>query len=250
MRLNVWSVVWVLASANAVHCAPAPSGSDVISPDAEMPLDGDEPDAGEQPEASVMMDAAQDVPIVPSGCPASQPIAPGTTLTGFLPAVDVDFVRIVDGDTAHFMYQGRETIVRFIYVNAEETHAPDLTQFGVETAAIVGRRLRPSRLMLAPQRGTNGQPALDMFGRTLALVFADGELVQRWMIQQGLSAYYTQFGCAAAPLHLSLLYGEAEARANRRGIWAPGHPTNYNDVLTRWIGRSTCRPAYSAPYCR
>ena len=53
-----------------------------------------------------------------------------------------------------------------------------------------------------------------------------------------------------APLHNALLYGEAEARANRRGIWAAGHPTDYSRVIPTFIQRG-CRPnPYTAPYCR
>jgi micrococcal nuclease len=164
----------------------------------------------------------------------------------------VDFVRTVDGDTAHFMVNGTETVVRFLYVNAEETHGAEATDFGLATVPLVDRMLRSSRLQIAPQRATNGRPMQDAFGRTLALVFANDELVQTRIVREGLSAYYTQFGCANAPVHLSLLNAEAEARANRRGIWAPGHPTNYADVFMRWFGRSTCRPNpfLGQPYCR
>ncbi|MBL8682666.1 MAG: thermonuclease family protein [Myxococcales bacterium] len=199
-----------------------------------------------------LADVVSERPFVASGCPAPQTIAPTTALTGFLPAVNVDFVRTVDGDTAHFLVGGTETVVRFMYINAEETHGAETTAFGLATVPIVTAMLRSARLQIAPQRGSNGMPNLDTYGRTLALVFADGELVQTRVVREGLSAYYTQFGCAPAPAHLSLLYAEAEARANQRGIWAPGHPTNYAEVLGRWIGRSTCRPNpfMGQPYCR
>jgi micrococcal nuclease len=239
-----------------VACAPAPARPDGAPLDDAAADGGGTLEDGATPtdDGSTPAPDAEpvDVPFVPSGCPAPATIAPTPTISGFLPAVNVDFVRTVDGDTAHFMVNGTETVVRFIYLNAEETHGAETTAFGLATVPIVDRMLRSSRLQISPQRATNGQPMTDTFGRTLALVFTNGELVQTRIVREGLSAYYTQVGCAPAPVHLSLLYAEAEARANRRGIWAPGHPTNYADVFMRWFGRSTCRPNpfTGQPYCR
>ena len=94
-------------------------------------------------------------------------------------------------------------------------------------------------------------PDLDPFDRWLGLVFVDGELFETRLVREGLSAYFTEFGCAPEPLHTALLLAEAEARANRRGIWAPGHPTDYAAVFSRWFGSSRCRPNpfRNQPYC-
>jgi endonuclease YncB( thermonuclease family) len=73
-------------------------------------------------------------------------------------------------------------------------------------------------------------------------VFVDGELLQTRIVREGYSAYHTLFGCARSPVHEALLYAEAEAWTARRGIWAPGHPTDYRPVLEDWVGRRTCRP--------
>lgn len=248
---------FALAAVLLAACAPAP----INMPDSAAPNDGASTmddasamdDGAAQPDVvSPMQDVVSERPFVPSGCPAPATIAATSSITGFLPAVSVDFVRTVDGDTAHFMVNGTETVVRFIYINAEETHGAETTAFGLATVPIVDRMLRSSTLKIAPQRASNGQPMTDTFGRTLALVFANDELVQTRIVREGLSAYYTQFGCAPSPVHLSLLYAEAEARANQRGIWEPGHPTNYATVLAQWIGRSTCRPNpfMGQPYCR
>jgi endonuclease YncB( thermonuclease family) len=104
---------------------------------------------------------------------------------------------------------------------------------------------------VAVQEGTpKGTPLLDTFGRTLGLVFVDGTLFQTTLVRDGYTAYYTQFGCAASPIHEALLYAEAEANANKRGIWQAGHPTSYETVLARWMGKSTCRPnPYKGAYC-
>jgi micrococcal nuclease len=222
-------------------------GSALFDQDASMDSGTESVDA-----TSPMQDVASERPFVSSGCPAPATITASTPISGFLPAVSVDFVRTVDGDTAHFMVNGTETVVRFIYINTEETHGPETTAFGLATVPIVDRMLRSSSLKIARQRGRNGQPMTDTYGRTLALVFANEELVQTRIVREGLSAYYTQFGCAPEPVHQSLLYAEAEARANQRGIWEPGHPTDYAMVFARWIGNNTCRPNpfLGQPYCR
>lgn len=192
--------------------------------------------------------------IKPSGCPAPDTVSPDSLPSGFLEAQTVTLVRTVDGDTAHFTFPGKgETIVRFLYVNTEETHDTEATQFGVNAAYQVGKWLEgASEIRVAPEEDKKkpGQPHLDTYGRTLALVFVDGDLFQTRMIRDGWTPYYTQFGCAAEPVHDALLFAEAEAKANARGVWEDGHPTDYTIVMKQWIGSNTCRPnPYKQPYC-
>lgn len=186
-------------------------------------------------------------PQVDSGCPAPPRITIDNVPSDYLPPQRVTYIRGVDGDTAHFAFPVvGETTVRFLWVNTEESHGADTTAFGVRTAAEVARIMETGTVFhVAPHRRTAGSnlPQLDPYMRTLALVFMDGELLQTRLVREGWSAYYTDFGCPVPPIHQSLLYAEAEARANQRGIWAPGHPTNYREVFSRWIPtRNPCRP--------
>lgn len=193
-------------------------------------------------------------PLVPSGCPAP-PVVDPSKLDGarFLPAEDVLYLRTVDGDTQHYLFKAGEKIVRVLWVNTEEKTGSEATAFGMATVPIVeGWMLAAKRYTVAFEvdPAQPGQPHLDAFDRYLGVVFLDGELLQTRLVREGLSAYYTQFGCAPQPIHDSLLWSEAEARANQRGIWAPGHPTNYQEVFGRWI-RSSCRPnPYDEAYCK
>lgn len=193
-------------------------------------------------------------PFVESGCPAPPVVGPDDLPTGYLPAVSANFDYIVDGDTAHFLFADGERISRFLFVNTEESHGAETTDFGVATGPIVGGWLDAgAEIRIAFQRDSQDptMPRLDPYDRWLSLIFVDGELLQTRIVREGLSAYYTQFGCPPSPIHESLLYAEAEARANERGIWAPGHPTDYEAVLHSWIGSRTCRPnPYEGePYC-
>jgi len=190
-------------------------------------------------------------PVLDSGCPTPQRIAVSDTPAGFLPPSTVRFIRAIDGDTAIFSFaiQG-ETTVRFEWINTEESNSRDRTEntaFGVASAATVARYLAAGREFVVVRHASPRMPTmpdLDNFGRTLGLVFVDGELLQQRIVREGLSPYYTDFGCPPEPVHSALLLSEAEARANRRGLWAPGHPTNYAEVLSRWItgGTRACRP--------
>ncbi len=222
-------------------------------------------DAGPRADAATTIDVVSPIdrgpPTLDSGCPAPQTITPAQVPSGFLAPSDVRYIRDIDGDTAIFSFarQG-ETTVRFEWVNTEESHAPnsaDNTAFGVATGASVVRYLAAGRAFVVVRRASPTAPTmpdLDNFGRTLGLVFVDGELFQGRLVREGLSAYYTDFGCAPEPIHSALLLAEAEARANHRGIWAPGHPTNYAEVFSRWItgGTRACRPNpfRNQPYCR
>ncbi len=187
-------------------------------------------------------------------CPKPPVITPETVPgNGFLAPITVTLKFVVDGDTAHFGYpNGVETIVRFLYVNTEESHGKETTPYGVETADKVKAIFAAGKsFVVVPEEGsTPGTPHLDPYDRTLALVFVDGTLFQTRLVAEGLSAYYTVFGCAQSPIHQSLLYSEAAAYENKIGIWKDDHPTNYAVVLKQWIGTKTCRPnPYTAPYC-
>jgi endonuclease YncB( thermonuclease family) len=230
------AVLLVLAGCNAINPQSTPDGA--------TPMDVVPPPDANVPEV-----------FVDSGCPSSAPVT--TTMlpaTGFLPPVRARFARSVDGDTAHFVIPITGDIdVRFLWVNTEESHGDVTTAFGTRTAAWAAATMPTVRefvLVFQEDSRMRGQPALDPYMRRLALIFADGDLWQRRLVREGWSAYYTDFGCAPAPVHQSLLFAEAEARANRRGIWAMGHPTNYNEVFARWIS-NRCRPNpfRNQPYC-
>lgn len=198
-------------------------------------------------------DAERDTGPEPSPCPAPVAPTPADVPEGYLASAAVELVRVVDGDTAHFLFDGREEIVRFLYVNTEESHGSETTAFGTATEARVRDEIEAATEIVVAVReewDAPGEPDLDPYDRWLSLVFVDGTLFQTHLVQEGLSAYYTRFGCAPDPVHTSMVFAEAEARAARRGIWAAGHPTDYEDVLESWIGDSDCRPnPYREPYC-
>lgn len=238
-------------------CVWACSDAALTTPRADAPKTGvgnppssDEPDSG-----ASKVDADSPVALKPSGCAEPSSVAPSDLpATGFLEPKTVTLKYSVDGDTAHFIFpDSGEQILRFLWVNTEESH-DNSTAFGIETAAIAKGYLTGAKAIVVAveeDKKKPGSPHVDPYNRWLGLVFVDGDLFQKRLVREGLSAYYTQFGCAPSPVHNALLWSEAEARANERGIWKPGHPTDYAIVLRQWIGSSTCRPnPYKTAYCK
>lgn len=209
-------------------------------------------DTGVATDTSVA-DVRNDAPLADSGCPAPAKITTAQLPVGYLAPERVNLNYTVDGDTAHFYFKSGEHIVRFLYVNTEESSGADATAFGTATKKAMDGWLRAAtEIVVAPRQGkTAGSPDLDPYMRWLGLVFVDGELLQTRIMREGYGAYYSAYGCAPAPLHEAFIHAEAEANANDRGIWAPGHPTDYRKVLADWMGTNRCRPnPFEGPYCK
>ncbi len=196
---------------------------------------------------------ASPLPVSDGGCPPPRALLPSEVGPGYLPPATVTLVRPVDGDTAEFAFpQVGDRICRFLFVDTEESFGDQTTPFGVETKRRVETLFRAATsLVVVVREAAPGQPELDAFDRQLSLVFVDGELLQTRLVREGLSPYFTSFGCAEEPIHTTLLHAEAEANAADRGIWAAGHPKDYEAITRQWIGRPpTCRPnPFVAPYC-
>jgi endonuclease YncB( thermonuclease family) len=219
--------------------------------DATTPL----PVAADSGAADTSSDDASsgDSAVSKSQCPAPKSVAPDAVGAGYLKPETVTLVRDIDGDTAHFKFATRgELDVRFLYVNTEESKTTETTAFGIETGKVVDGYLKAASEIVVVIQADNKnptQPNLDPFGRTLGLVFVDGDLFQTRLVREGWTAYYTLYGCAADPMHTALLDAEAEANAEKRGIWAPDHPTDYRPVLAKWI-HDGCRPnPFNGAYC-
>lgn len=210
-----------------------------------------EPDTAIEQDSSGAETAVEDTRpdiVLDSGCPAPAKITPSDLPSTYFPAERVNLNYTVDGDTAHFFFASGEKVVRFLYVDTEETSGAEKTAFGeASKVAVDGFLKAATEILVAPRKTSTGAPDLDPYGRTLALVFVDGELLETRIIRGGWSVYFAAFKCAPSPIHEALLYAEAEANANDRGIWAPGHPKDYRPELERW----SCRPnPFTSPYCK
>lgn len=193
-----------------------------------------------------------------TGAPCGPPkeVVTADVGAGLLAPVAVEYLYAVDGDTVHLRWQGQDRSFRLVYVNTEEASGTEATAFGKLTANFLKDWLDASKArgmpFLAAPQDKGGQPNVDPYGRILSLLFVGGVLVQQRLVREGWSAYYTVFGCAPEPIGTALLLSEKEAREAQLGIWKPGHPKDYAQVLSTWtVGQGACRPNPFAgqPYC-
>lgn len=118
-------------------------------------------------------------------------------------------VSITDGDTIRVMRDGREERIRLHGIDAPERRQ-DFSARSREFAA--GMTLRKVVTIITMDT--------DRYGRTVALVEADGESVNRALVAAGLAWVYPQY--CTQDFCADWLEAEAEAREAKRGLWA--HP--------------------------
>jgi len=123
---------------------------------------------------------------------------------------------VVDGDTVRVGRGWRRTLVRLIGVDTPETVHPEkpVEYFGPEAAAFTRIALAGKWVRLDFEPGAR----LDRYGRLLAHVFLeDGTLFNRELVRLGYARTLTGFPNRYEREYLLL---EAQARAERRGMWA------------------------------
>lgn len=103
-----------------------------------------------------------------------------------IPRVPVELVKSVDGDTINVTYEGKTEKVRFLLIDTPETSHPRLgvQPFGPEAKAFTKDIVeKADKLELEFDIG----PKRDKYSRLLAYVYADGQMVQELLLEQGLA---------------------------------------------------------------
>ncbi|MFH1034843.1 MAG: thermonuclease family protein [Pseudomonadota bacterium] len=140
-----------------------------------------------------------------------------------------------DGDTISVRLAGRKELVRLLGVDAPETgHSLKLGRVAAQAGRttqeearlgrmardfVLGLLPRPSRVRLAgdPRAGER-----DKYGRLLAYVYLeDGRMLNELLLDAGQARVYRHCRCAGLGRFQAL---EAQARRERRGLWALGGP--------------------------
>ena len=117
---------------------------------------------------------------------ASVSPAPSGVSNGKPPAT---VTRVVDGDTAHVLFRGRDLTVRFIGVDTPETVAPGqpIECYGPEASQFTTRQLTGRRIRLEFD-----VDRIDPFGRTLAYLWMrDGSLFNETLVHRGFATVAT-----------------------------------------------------------
>ena len=119
-------------------------------------------------------------------------------------------VGVHDGDTLRVNHEGKSLRVRLYGVDCPELKQPG----GIEARALA-RRLAFGRVLLIESKGR------DRYGRTIGRVFLlSGNTLSRELVKAGRCWWYKRY----APDDQYLKELEAEAKADKRGLWANPDP--------------------------
>ena len=120
------------------------------------------------------------------------------------------FVDCIDGDTAVFLLDQKETKVRFLAIDAPEID----TTFGKEVASYVCNVLKKSEKIHFEFEETASK---DKYGRTLAWVYVDDQLLQKILVEQGYAEVKYIYDDYKYVEQLENL--QKQAKEKKLGIW-------------------------------
>jgi endonuclease YncB( thermonuclease family) len=121
-------------------------------------------------------------------------------------------IRVVDGDTLHVEFRGRDETVRLLRINTPERNQPGFQESMDALAALV----EDARIELEFEKPNRLER--DRYGRLLAYVFRDDRHINVEMVRLGWSSFWTDYG--EGRYADAFREAEQEARAARRGLWA------------------------------
>lgn len=140
---------------------------------------------------------------------------PSTTTT--VSEEGIQLVACVGGDTAKFLIDGNEEKVRFLAVDTPETKHPQkgVEPYGQEASDYTCNRLTTAETIVLEYEESNQS---DKYGRVLAWVWVDGNLLQRELVSGGYAEVKYIYGDYK---YTDELYGlEDNAKQNKLRIWS------------------------------
>lgn len=128
----------------------------------------------------------------------------------------VTLSKCVDGDTAKFLVEDKVYTTRFLAIDTPETKHPKKKEepFGREASTYTCRKLTTAKKIELEYEDHNKE---DKYGRLLAWVFVDGDLLQAELIEKGYAKVAYLYGDYQYTNLLKL--EEKMARVNKRGLW-------------------------------
>ncbi len=135
------------------------------------------------------------------------------------PSAVVQVSRVVDGDTIDVTIEGKKESIRFIGIDTPEVVDPrKLVQcFGKEASAKTKALLTGKQVTLEADASQGDR---DKYNRLLRYIILDGVNINKLLITEGFAHEYTY----RLPYKYQEEFraAEAEARENKRGLWADG----------------------------
>ena len=124
---------------------------------------------------------------------------------------EVTYSYDLDGDSAVFIIEEVETECRFLGIDTPEKD----TEMGIEAAAYTKNALRNAKEIVLELDPASDK--YDKYGRYLAWVWLDGELLQYKLVEEGYAEIKYIYGNYK---YMDKLYSlQNEAKANKKGIW-------------------------------
>lgn len=142
----------------------------------------------------------------------------------------VKLSKCTDGDTAHFLIDGKDKTVRFLAINAPE-YTKEKEPYGKEASEYVCNVLTNAKKIQL--EFDDGSDETDKYGRVLAWVYADGKLVQRELVKQGLAEVKYIYGDYAYTDELKAL--EKEAKAQKLAMWSNATTEDEDDTIPYYL---------------
>lgn len=132
--------------------------------------------------------------------------------------VAIELTRVIDGDTIEFNRNGENKKMRLLLIDTPEsttTKTGSAQPFGKESKEFLSEYLVGKKLSLEYEPT---QEQEDQYGRTLAYLFADGELVQEKLVAEGLARVGYEKG---QEIYLDdLNKAEKNAELDKKNIWS------------------------------
>ncbi|MBC1373810.1 thermonuclease family protein [Listeria booriae] len=129
----------------------------------------------------------------------------------------VTLVKVVDGDTLKVNYQGQEKTIRLLLMDTPESVKPGtpVQPFAKEASERMKQLVWNKALTIEFDVGERN----DKYGRLLAYVYADGVMLQKTLIQEGLARVAYVYPPNTRYLS-ELEKAQAEAKSERKKIWS------------------------------
>lgn len=146
--------------------------------------------------------------------------------------IEVKLSKCVDGDTAWFIYEGKEAKFRFLALDTPES-TNQIEEYGKEASKYTCTQLKNATKIEI--EFDNNSEKQDKYDRYLAWIFVNGELLQGKIISEGLGEVKYLYGDYKYTSSLKKV--QIEAQNNKKGIWS-NTDNNDTEINYYYIGIS------------
>ena len=136
--------------------------------------------------------------------------------------VDATLLKCTDGDTAHFLVDGKDITTRFLAIDTPE-YTKEKEPYGKEASAFTCKTLQAAnKITLEYDQGSD---KTDKYGRHLVWVYVDGVLLQELLVSQGLAKVAYIYGDYTYTQHLQEV--QEVAKEKQLHIWSGVDPKDH-----------------------